>query len=388
VLHCEGRDDLELVTPERRCLISVKTQSVKLSLVIEEYARLSKRRYTDPFRKSVSALILVGSQEAQITRLAIRLEEAQSLLVNREVSEAEEIRAEFHKRWPQISDAMVDGYFIETNLPSLHSREYMAIASQTLRNIAPLTDYTDDRTALILHDLNEKMSRARMARGSVTLTEVRDTIFGFALPLEMVTLPHAYVKTKYGYLKHRDISEMLEQEARDLSSALRSAMRRYRRATRKMRISAILAGPVRCIACNGPLMANMYGFTRRGIACSHCGFSPYMSLFYACTCARPMLLLSQPSVDLVDAAISIRRALETVRCEHCGQRPKPERLQTRVFQLNIPWPPEDFSDKQLTQAREDFGWSKARFRDGDIDARDALLTEALTDRIESRLPGA
>ena len=77
-----------------------------------------------------------------------------------------------------------------------------------------------------------------MARGSVTLTEVRDTIFGFALPLEMVTLPHAYVKTKYGYLKHGDITEMLKQEARDLSGALRVAMRRYRRATYQVPYSA------------------------------------------------------------------------------------------------------------------------------------------------------
>jgi hypothetical protein len=67
VLHCEGRDDLELVTPERRCLISVKTQSVKLSLVIEEYARLSKRRVRTAMTRAGAAGCITRSPTARRT---------------------------------------------------------------------------------------------------------------------------------------------------------------------------------------------------------------------------------------------------------------------------------------------------------------------------------
>ncbi len=384
VLHCEGRDDLEIVTPDTHCVASVKAQSSSLALVSQEYSRISTSRSPDHSRQSSFALILVGPQPTDVTSLADYLEEARSLLANRHGQEAEGIRADFHKRWPQLEGTSPDEFYLEVGLPRLYSLNYTAIAVQMLRRIASLTDYTDDRAMLLLSDLTTRMAKARSARGSVTLSQIRDSIFDFALPLSLVTLPHAYVRTKYGYMQHPGISQLLEQESRDVLDAVRVAMRRYRRATRKHRIAALLAGPVRCISCDGPFMANMYGWTRRGIACSRCGFSPYISLFYACTCRHPLLLLAQPPLELVDVAVSIRRAIEALRCEHCGEKPRPERLQTRIFQLNVPWPPEDYSDKDLIEAREDFGWSKMPFRDGKENPREILLQEALQDRIDSR----
>jgi hypothetical protein len=208
------------------------------------------------------------------------------------------------------------------------------------------------------------------------------------MPLEVISIANAYVKTDFGYLPHPGIIESLRREARDVKAATRHAMRRYRRATRKWRMLSLLIGPIRCIACNNALMANLYGWTKNGIACNHCGFNPWVSLFYACICGSPVLLVTQPPVDLVDMAVSLRRALEVSRCENCGQRPKPERLQTRVFPLNIPWPPEAFSDKILIEARKKFGWTADGFRGGEISAQEALLTEALRERIGGRIPSA
>jgi hypothetical protein len=63
-----------------------------------------------------------------------------------------------------------------------------------------------------------------------------------------------------------------------------------------------------------------------------------------------------------------------------------ERLETRVFRLSIPWPPENVSDKELIEAREEFGWSATKFRDGKANATEKLLEEGLNERIEHRLP--
>jgi hypothetical protein len=63
-----------------------------------------------------------------------------------------------------------------------------------------------------------------------------------------------------------------------------------------------------------------------------------------------------------------------------------ERLETRVFRLSIPWPPENVSDKGLIEARKEFGWSTAKFRDGKTNAAEKLLEDGLNERIEHRLP--
>lgn len=372
VLHCEGRDDLELVTPSTRCLISVKAQSGTLSLIRSEFVRLSARRFPDPSRKSSCALALVGPQPPQLVTFADQLEEVRSLTEHRSPSEIDEIYSAFCQRWPGISRATLTDFYIMLNSPRLHAQEYMAVAIHLLRNVAPLTDYTDDRALLLVSDLSQRFAKARMARGSVTLTEIQDLIVGFALPLEFVVIANAYVRTTYGYLRDPDALKPLKREERDLRTAMKHAMRRYRRATRKWRLMAALLGPVRCIACNHPLMANLLGWTRRGIACPDCGFNPFVSFFYACTCCHPVFLVGQPPTDLVDTATAINQAFNERICENCGTRLRPERLQTRVFQANIPWPPEDFSDSTLIEARKELGWTAKGFRDGKENARDVV----------------
>jgi DNA-directed RNA polymerase subunit RPC12/RpoP len=386
ILHCEGLDDLELVTPKARCLISVKALSANTTLIASEYSRLSARSFQDSSRSHSVALVLIGPQRSQIVSLADQMEKARSLLAHRESGEAQEVLAGFHKRWPQIRVSALNDFHLAIGWPRLHSGEYTAVAAQLLRKMAPLTDYTDDRVNFILLELGGRFAQARHARSSVALAELRDRIFSFAMPIEVITLAHEYVRTKYGYLPHPEIRRLLEGEAGDVRSAVRHAMRRYRKNTRMRRFVAISRGPVNCIACNGPLMANLWGWRARGIACSHCGFSPFISLFYACTCGRPILLIAQPPLDPVDIAVSLRHEAEAARCDHCGKKPKLERLQTRIFQLNIPWPPEEFSDKDLMQARKDFGWSSTNFRNGTANATEVLLREALDERIDRRLP--
>jgi hypothetical protein len=331
-------------------------------------------------------LALVGPQAEEITTLEDQLLKARQMLRRRQDEEQEEVRRAFNDRWAQLPSTFLDDGYVTTGFPRLHSETYTAEAARLLRLVAPLTDYTDCRTGHIVSDLTQRMSAARHNRGSVTLTELRDAILSQALPLEAVAIPHAYVRTRYGYVTSPLLEKALEQERQDVRVAMRQAMKRYRRATRVHRFRAVAAGgPVRCIVCNGPLMANFYGFSRRGIACAHCGFSPFVSLLYACTCGRPILLVAQPPTELVEIARAIREALDSAVCEHCSQSPRPERMQTRVFQLNIPWPPENFSDSRLIEARKELGWKgDGRFRNGTVRALDVLLTEALEER-ETRL---
>src|ERR1039457_876925 len=103
VIHCEGRDDLELVTPQTRCLISVKARSGDLSLVANEYARLLKGGYADPSRIRSCALVMLGPQPVQLTTFAQQLIEVKSLLAHRDTTERVGIYAGFSERWPDVN---------------------------------------------------------------------------------------------------------------------------------------------------------------------------------------------------------------------------------------------------------------------------------------------
>lgn len=379
VIHCEGTDDLELVTSHEQCLVSVKARSADISLITKEYRRLSSLGYSDKSRTRSFALVLIGPQPRSVATFTDQLFKARNLRAHRDSRQAADISADFKKRWPNASTAILDELYVRLDFPPLHSTEYLAVTARLLRKIAPLTDYTDERVTLLVLEMTAKFANARLARGSVTLSELRDLIFAFAMPPELISVPHSYVWTKYEYLSDPVISRFIAKEAVDVRSARRLAMARYRRATRGHRMMAILRGPLGCIACGGTLMANLYGWTQKGIACSDCGFSPFVSIFYACTCGHPVLLVAQPSPQLIEMMISIKHSIGTESCEHCGNRPRPERLYTRVFQLNIPWPPETFSDKTLIEASEAFGWRRGKFRDGAEQPRDVLLSETLDD---------
>jgi DNA-directed RNA polymerase subunit RPC12/RpoP len=222
----------------------------------------------------------------------------------------------------------------------------------------------------------------------VTLREIRDELYRAALPMELHMDPTSYVRTAYGYVRHPAIEDALAVELRDVRSAAKYAMKRYRRAWKIHPFGSVIGPPltwrppVKCIACNHPLTANFGGYTRRGLACPDCGFNPFMTLFYACTCGKPIPLVAQPSTDPVEVVSEIRSSMAR-ECEHCGQRPKYERLIVRTFSLGIPWSPEEVSDEKLIEDRKALGWYST-VRDSKS-AMESLLNEASRESMSSRL---
>jgi hypothetical protein len=384
VIHCEGGDDLEVVEPTVRCLISVKHRPMAPAAIAAEFVRLCARRYVDASREHSTAVALVGGQPGETVSLADKFGKLQSLLEHRTGTEAHAVIDEFVKENRDFRSLRVEKCFLLPHYNALHTRQFEATVAHLLRRVAPFTDYTDYRVAQAASDTVTRFARARHARGSVTLREIRDSLYRAALPMELHMDPTSYVRTAYGYVRHPVIEDKLAVELRDVRSAARYAMKRYRRAWKIYPFGAMLKwrGPVNCIACNHPLIANLGGYTRRGLACPDCGFSPFSTLFYACACGRPIPLVTQPSMDPVEVVSEIGSGMDT-KCEHCGQRPKYERLLVRTFGLGIPWPPEEVSEEKLIEDRKALGWGSS-IGDSKI-AMEALLSEALRESLNSRL---
>lgn len=385
VIHCEGVDDLEVVDRTARCLISVKNRPLAPPAIAAEFARLGERQYDDRSRVSSMAVALIGGQPDQTVSLVDKFGKLRSLLADRTGAEAAAVLSDFLQANEEFRSIPVDSCYLLAHYNILHTREFDAIMAHLLRHVAPFTDYTDHRVAQAAAGLVSRFARARHARGSVTLREIRDSLNVAALPIELHLDPTSYVRTAYGYVRHPMIEEALAVERRDVRAAARYAMKRYRRAWKIFPFAPLIKwpSPVGCIVCDHPLIANLGGYTSRGLACPDCGFSPFATLFYACSCGRPIPLVRQPSMDGAEVLSEIKSGMNTP-CEHCGQRPKHERILVRAFGLGIPWPPEDFSDEKLIQDRQALGWY-SRFSDSKS-ALDALLSDALRDSLSNRLP--
>lgn len=69
-------------------------------------------------------------------------------------------------------------------------------------------------------------------------------------------------------------------------------------------------------------------------------------------------MIQQPPLNAID---SFSDVLDLVRkgnpvCPTCGAHVKEELLQDRIFDVQLPWPIEDYSDHWIIQMRIDAGW--------------------------------
>lgn len=342
----EVYDDISLHYGERSHVVSVKTSPMDKAALSSEFSRLKSR---ESLESSRLILAIVGAETGDSVSLRRSLEEIQSLSAAPDGVSAV-------KKWAQSNPGFPDPLTCSVvHFPERDTQEFLAQAVRFMRMLVPLMQYTDTVAEVIIDGMLDACGRLRRRRGT---TEVRELF----RPLSELAVPavfafgsvDGYVKTRYGYLRDSERRGREREEALRVAAAQKEAMGRYRRATRGFRLRAMALGPIRCISCGGPLMANMYGYTGPGLACSHCGFNPYCTILAACDNGHPNLVVAQPDIDQVSLMLRLAECANT-KCDQCDATFAPETLMMRIFQLNIPWPPESFSEKSLIAAREEVG---------------------------------
>jgi hypothetical protein len=390
VVFCEGLEDLEFSWTSGRLLVSVKDLVLTMP-VIRDFLIGAEGRYPPLAEFDQQHLLLCGlrgadakvvSFQADLNHLKARLGKG---------VEGETAASEFERKW-KVPGINASNMSLDLRPMLRDSTEGAAIFANAMRLTFPATNCTDYFLSNIWHELQDDVfAAARRHREAVSLRDLNERLTSRLAPDTIVRFQSSFVSTPFGYIEDTDRREVLKSEARIVSRARRRALKAWRRHTLLERLTP----RIRCLVCEHPMMGGLNG--RSGYVCPKCGYSPFVTLFYACECTTPVALLAQPElsgVSLFSTAIAITRKEER-HCPACQALIDPRRLDTRLFMLRIPAVLNGSVDARLMAMREALGRpqntftpDQARARMLDFKNSDEGVPAILTSDMPRYAPGA
>lgn len=374
-ISCEVGDDLLIFDDNQLRLVSVKNTAVDPKGVVQESKRLSERLESlDEREITTRELCIVGPVPPETVSLASSLDNLHNVLhsavdcaktitdwqsANKVVTRRETKPRDGKPGRPEIAVEVSDpeSFVVRIFSHRMDAEQTKADFARSVRKLVPLADFSDRRVDALYREMIATLSEARRARKTVSISDFTRLLQAMVLPASVQALLSTHRLTKFGYSIDPEVAKTLKEDSALVATALHRARKRMRRAMSAGLLADLFLGPVRCIECGHPLMANMLGFGSRGLACSSCGFSPFMSILYACECGEPCLVVAQPSTVQADLMIAVQRA-STGECASCLKPFDEARFSQRTFVAPIPWPPEDFTQQDLIDARVKAGLSK------------------------------
>lgn len=355
VLYCEGLEDLEFNWPSGRLFVSVKDQLLTMSLVRSHLESIAKHQ--NYLAAPDDERILLCGLRGCDSQVSSFIEDRQHLAARVLHSEAREAIDEFEKKW-RVPSWLAIMTTIDDRDMRRDSAQAQATFATAMRSAFPLTSCTDRHLSVIREDLAAlTFAPARRQRNALPLYELYLTLLERLAPDEIALVQSEFQSTPFGYLHDPDLANTLRSERSIVLRARRRALRAWRRHTFVERLTPRIG----CLVCNHPMMGALNG--RSGYVCPQCNYVPFGTLFYACDCGQPLLLVSQPEIEgvgLFGQAISAAR--ESARtCDKCSSVVDERRLDSRLFWLPILWPLEGSVDSRLIYLRESMGRPDRKF---------------------------
>jgi hypothetical protein len=363
-ISLEKIDDIELAWDGGALVVSVKDKSLSLNelkIELHKFADLATRQdYRDAIFR-IEAPSVSGSATRSFIEDLDRLFQVGTLRI---ADEWEQCKRDFEAR--HNTDATIAAKtMVSVRDLSRDSATAKAIFATTVRSVFPVQNFSDDTLAWLFNEYTAtRIAHARRRRQTVVLRELRDAILLPLIPADIVAASLAYIRTPIGYIVDPNLQRAMAEDDRIKRSAHRILLRQWRRHTWRMWLADMAyRGPLRCPFCDGPLIRSMFG--SRGFVCGACHYEPYMTLFYACDCGQPLMLVQQPSLNgLTTYAEVIARVRQHPReCEHCGTRLIEEKIPGRIFSFSAPWPIDSFSERDIIGFRLAVGWRANGFRE-------------------------
>ncbi len=371
-ISCEVGDDIMIFDDDHLRLISVKNSALTPRQVVEESMRLTARLSSlQPRAATLRVLCIVGETPIETSKMSSSLDDLRRVLSSavdegktvadwqaaNQVVVQRETKAKRDRPGKPKRTVQIDGpetFMIKSFTHRMDTEQTKADVSRLFRKIIPLTDFSDQRVDAIYRDMVATLGETRRARGTLSISDVTRLLREVVLPPRVQAELSAHRLTKYGYSIDPRVAKTLEEDFSHVRTASKRAAKRMRHALRGGLLADLLRGPVRCIECGHPLTANFGGFGSRGLACSSCGFAPFLSILYACVCGEPCLVVDQPSTVQAELMIEIRQGA-TGSCPACSEQFDQTRFAQRTFVAAMPWPPEQFTHQVLIDARIDAG---------------------------------
>lgn len=362
-MSLEKVDDIEIRWDSGVLVVSVKDKSVDYNDLKVELNKFTTLSESPDYREGVfriEAGALRGSTARSLVDDMDRLRQVGDLGV---VDEWLGCKSDFEQRHGVAANVAANTIVSIRDL-SRDSVTLKAVFATTVRAVFPVQNFTD-ATLVSLFDEHTsiRIAPARRQRRTIMLRELRDAILLPLVPAELIATSSHYMKTSIGYIYDPNVQRARVNDERIKRAAYRKILRRWRKHTWRMVLADLLyRGPLACPFCGGILTRALLG--SRAFVCTHCLYQPYLTLFYACDCRSPVMLIRQPSVDGLTTFAELLTELRQhpKECDLCHQKVMEERLYGRTFGFSAPWPIEDFSEDDIIQIRVRIGWRGLQFK--------------------------
>lgn len=332
-LDCEQNEDLCFSGAQRRVVVSVKNTNMTIGEFAAELERLST--LVAMKEADLALLAFIGAVDRKIVEAIKRDEEYRSLVQEKSFVESVHIKKEFDEKYEGVFSSDV----LLRQFPELDADAFTAGISQLLRRALPISDYSDERIESQIIFLSARIARARRKRGTVRLSELAEDVLSLVSnPMTRGILKGLpYKLDSAGYVLDRARANEIFFLHRKTQQAQRSTLRKFRKRHFWHALGWLMFGAPVCQNCSHPLLANLCGLGKLGIACPDCGATPFVTLYLACPCGEALLLLDQPPLDDFSAFnLALIASVSDLKCGKCGRSASYEDLDLRVFQLNIP----------------------------------------------------
>lgn len=349
----EGEDDLEIISQELRVLIQAKKGELTktglkeiISNFLETQSRARDSGFNKEFKFQINAL---GGLSKDLKTLPAKLGELKS---RKEVYTKEEYLVSLKEISSayEIPEKIFEGLHIDVADYFKDSDVSKARFIHLLRAVYPVRIYTDDFAHEIYTSLSSILfSEARRKRTGVTKSEVNKVILSQIAPLNNMSIEMDFVNTKTGYRKVSELTRFLASEKeifRKVIWNVRVDWLKYywKRVLRNM----LLPSNEICLECKHPLIAGFYGAL--GLSCPSCGYTPFVSLVFACDCGGYTLIKKQPELGTEQCADYISSYIRNgnIKCDPCGRNIRSELLRRRWLVVPYPLPFTDFTPGKIS----------------------------------------
>lgn len=353
-IMCEGEDDIEIISPELRVFIQVKKGVItKLELIeiINNFQNSKVRIIASGFDKTIKFQInALNGLAANLNTLPVKLNELRSRKKNYSQNEYLVSLNELSEQY-EIDSKILVNLHIDTSNYMKDSDISKISFIHLLRKIYPVRIYSDEFAYDIYTSLSSVLfSSARRQRDSVTKSEVNELILSHIAPLNNISIEIDFVKTEKGYRKDPKLTKFLADEGLVFQKVIRKIKSDWIKFYWKTIIRNILLPSNEvCLECQHPLIAGFFGTF--GLSCSSCGYTPFVSLVFACDCGDYSLIKSQPELGTEQCVEYISDYIRKgdTECDSCGDKIKPELLRRRWLVIPYPIPFSNFTPGKISE---------------------------------------
>lgn len=350
-IKCENDDDIEIINDKAHVFIQVKSSNINKTILIKILEDFQKNAIQETEKENFFVISTFENVKYDNINFTDRLNQYHDVLKNKYESDKkkQQVKDDFLNSFNLHNySKLIDNLNIDTR-PLLRDHEdTKAVFARYLRKAYGFKNYREEKIDTLFITLCNEFAILRRKRGNIDKSSI-ESLIGKQLCkyswYSGVELELGYKKVKNGYIRDRELEKKRNDISEGARKAIKKILKQWRKTYFKEFLFSQLFGAKKCPECGHPMIANTGGLN--GIACSDCGYNPYVTLVLFCECGQYEVLKLQP--DIQDDSIfnylnNYFKNRADTHCKSCGRDLLDDYVELRTAIIPIPIPFDEYKN--------------------------------------------